>query len=648
MDQPITDSGPWTPGISSELPPELRPLMTLLRPENTRTPIASALELQKLTALPLGELVALRPERLLLHELLIRVTADFSVPDGSRIEDLGINFREIVRLLLARYIAPNMPDLVSAFERIRCELAQLIQTAWDDVTSAGGPVTASSSRGTGLLRAPGNSPTASSSQPASVPGSAGASQAARPSMLSRFFRRQKAVLHPPSAGTQQPPTMRSWGLEEIAACERIAAANLAAEPTRVTPATDTPQHLSAVAYRSLARVMHALFAVHGQPWGTRELLVSLATDLACNTYGSEALGQLIEPLLQQAAAEQGFGLLPTQPHPVVINTKGPSASGKSTLRPLQKHLAGVVGVQWSEFALISPDIWRKQLLDYPSLGKFYKYAGALTSDELQIIDQKLDRYMALKQRRGAMSHLLIDRFRFDSFAADSNEAGSNLLTRFGHSVYLFFMITPPEQLVERAWKRGLEVGRYKAVDDTLAHSVEAYAGMPKVFFTWIHRSDKHIHFEFLDNSVSFGDRPRTVAFGTNDTLHVLDVSRLLDIERFGRVNIEARTPDSLYRDRACLEPRHNLGFLQQCIGGFREVIFADQTQGQIYMRMVRGRPVIVDLELLGRMLQSPDVRVSFEAIAPGAMNGSVAAYEKPHYLRELRSPADSPTIGAWG
>ena len=54
------------------------------------------------------------------------------------------------------------------------------------------------------------------------------------------------------------------------------------------------------------------------------------------------------------------------------------------------------------------------------------------------------------------------------------------------------MITPPELLVERAWKRGLEFGRYKAVDDTLAHSVEAYTGMPDVFFTWVQRTDKQI------------------------------------------------------------------------------------------------------------------------------------------------------------
>ena len=24
----------------------------------------------------------------------------------------------------------------------------------------------------------------------------------------------------------------------------------------------------------------------------------------------------------------------------------------------------MIGIQWSDFALISPDIWRKQLLDY--------------------------------------------------------------------------------------------------------------------------------------------------------------------------------------------------------------------------------------------------------------------------------------------
>jgi len=40
-----------------------------------------------------GNLVAFRPERLVVHELLARVTADFSVEDGQKTEDLGINFQ---------------------------------------------------------------------------------------------------------------------------------------------------------------------------------------------------------------------------------------------------------------------------------------------------------------------------------------------------------------------------------------------------------------------------------------------------------------------------------------------------------------------------------------------------------------------------
>ena len=107
------------------------------------------------------------------------------------------------------------------------------------------------------------------------------------------------------------------------------------------------------------------------------------------------------------------------------------------MRPLQRYLAKVLGVKWDDFALISPDIWRKYLLDYDSHGEARRYAGTLTGHEVAIIDKKLDRYMAEKGERGQMSHLLIDRFRFDSFSSDPDkEDGSRLLTRFGQTVYM--------------------------------------------------------------------------------------------------------------------------------------------------------------------------------------------------------------------
>jgi hypothetical protein len=582
---PVDDSGPWNPGISSQVPANLRPLATLLRPENVTTSVASAIELEQLTGFPLGELVAFHPRRLVLHELLVRVMADFSVPDGSRIEDLGINFREIVKLLLTRYVEPRMEGINAAFLSLRSDLTQSILAAVPCRQAQIRP---------------------------------------QSSLVSRVFG--------PRRGNRLP-SGPAWGLPEIAEFEHRAGT--------------TDDTLQAVSHRCLARVMSALFAIHGQPWGTRELIVSLATDLACNIHGSQLIGELIDPILLEAAAEQRYNLLPSQSQPVVINTKGPSASGKSTLRPLQKRLAGTLGVSWSDFALISPDIWRKQLLDYGTLGDAYKYAGALTSEELQIVDHKLDRYMAYKQRRGSMSHLLIDRFRFDSFAADSHEAGSNLLTRFGHNVYLFFMITPPELLVERAWNRGLEVGRYKAVDDTLAHGVEAYTGMPDVFFTWV-RSAKRIHFEFLDNSVRLGELPRTVAFGSNDMLHVLDVGRMLDIERFGRVNVDARSPQALYANQRLMAPEYNVGFLRQCIKEFREVVFADQGSGRVYLRMVGGQPVLVDREALRLPLLDPDLYASLELVAPGVLTS--APGDGTRFLQYLNEPNNEgfPTIGQWG
>jgi len=247
-----------------------------------------------------------------------------------------------------------------------------------------------------------------------------------------------------------------------------------------------------------------------------------------------------------------------------------------------------------------------------------------------------------------MSHLLIDRFRFDSFAPDSAEAGSNLLTRFGQTVYLFFVITPPEMLVERAWQRGLEFGRYKAVDDTLAHSVEAYSGMPNVFFTWVCRSDKRIQFEFLDNTVRLGERPRTAAFGDNETFNVLDVKAILDIDRYARIDVDATAAEFLYPDHALLVPEKNVNFLKRCIATFHRVNFADQASGRIYLRIERGQPIFKDGAVLDRAVQTPDTLAAIRAVGPAALTGSVPEAPRETLLTAEQALESPPTLGQWG
>ncbi len=383
-------------------------------------------------------------------------------------------------------------------------------------------------------------------------------------------------------------------------------------------------------------------AKRGRLYGDTDLLTELAVTLVCNDYGSEVIGEAIQPIFQEAAAREGYRLLPPQAHPVVMNVKGASASGKSTMRPLQRALAEKLHLPWSEFALISPDIWRKYLLDYDSLGPAYKYAGTLSGHEVEIIDKKLDLRMAAKAADGRMSHLLIDRFRFDSFAPEGKES-RRLLTRFGDLVYMFFMITPPEMTVERAWKRGLKFGRYKAVDDLLAHNVEAYEGMPELFFTWALNTGRRVHYEFLDNSVAEGEQPRTVAYGWNQEMTILDVKAMLDIDRFRKININAHAPGEVYAGDN-LAPDCNVEFLKRCARMIPVINFADYDTGQVYARLEHGQWTWRDEQGFARALQDPDTKAGLEAVAPNKYDPAAA---KPFEQADLADDK-AHTLGAWG
>ncbi len=581
--------GPWNPGIQSQIPRHLLPRSTIFQAENVFTSVDEAAELRDLTGLELAELVRFRPERLALHELLIRVTGDFSVADGSRYEDLGINFRRMTGTILSRYLAPRMEEIVATYEAGRQQLTARIAS---ELSAALSPAPPLARRRTGIIG---------------------------------WLRRERGT----AAVAQEVIRESQAELWELSA-------------------NGSHDRLERAACRALAKVAAALYRHHGRPWGSPELIVKIATDLACNDYCSEEIGRLIEPLIIRAAAQENYQLLPAQEHPFVMNTKGPSASGKSTLRPLQKVLASRIGVRWEDFALISPDIWRKQLLDYSSLGADYRYGATLTGEELKIIDHKLDRHMTQKAEHRGMSHLVIDRFRFDSFAHDSDKAGSNLLTRFGHIVHLFFMVTPPQEIVLRAWKRGLEVGRYKAVDDLLAHSVEAYSGMPQLFFTWVQHEEMRVHYEFLDNSVALGEAPRTAAFGWNGRMYVLDVKCMLDIGRFRRVNINAGAPEQLYDEPGCEAPGNNTDFLAQCAARLHEITFAEHASGRIYLRIVAGKIVWVDGEVLHRALLDPETRAGIAAVAPGLAARTEFSQEPPQFVHQALRGEPISTLGDWG
>jgi hypothetical protein len=579
----------WNPGLDSQLPREYLPLSTIFRAENVSTSAAKADELSDFCGLPPEELVAFRVERLIVHELLIHVTTGIAVPDGRNDEDLGRNFRGIASTILNRFIAPHHRDLARVFEQLKHNASVIIAAELANAFQPKIPVTADESGHSRWL-----------------------------------FGFNKPKKSPPPSETVAESDQRivsAWLVQSHKTGDRLQASCCAA----------------------LHRVATAIISRHGRLLGDQALPGELALTLLCNDFGSEAIGEAILPFVQEAVAREGYRFLPRQEKPVVMNVKGASASGKSTMRPRQKVLAGKLKFPWDEFALISPDIWRKFLLDYTTLGAAYKYAGTLTGHEIEIIDRKLDRRMAERAARGEMPHLLIDRFRFDSFVPNLEEGSSRLLTRFGDLVYMFFMITPPEMTVERAWTRGLKLGRYKAVDDLLAHNVEAYAGMPELFFTWALIAGKRVHYEFLDNSVAEGRPPRTVAFGWNGEMTILDIKSMIDIERFRKINIQAHRAADVYANMD-LSPQSNVDFLKRCVRWIPVINFADYETGQVYARLQHGHWAWRDEPRFNRALDNPEASAGLRAVAPNI-------YAPPSGPEQKHMDVASEkmhTLGAWG
>ncbi len=520
----------WNPGLTSEIPARLMPKVTLYDPKNSTVDYSNAKEAADFCGLKPQDMVAFNASRLVVHEILIRVTADLMVPDGPSYEELGLNLRSMAARILDSHALPRLAEIEAKFDALGDEARRRIGEILDrDIFE----------------------------QEPSVPPSTG--------VLRRLFGKPNDA----PADTRAP--------------ELVALEKWRADLESGADAFET------TCLKALQSVVGGIVGQRGRLLADKDLIMRLAVNIVRNGHGSDVIGEMLEPIIEQAVKAKGYRRLPFQAEPVVMNVKGASGAGKSTIRPLQRELAERLGIPWQDFALVSPDYWRKFLLDYEGLGDDYKYAAMLTGQELEIIDKKLDHYMEGKAARGQMPHLLIDRFRFDSFAtAPRQQADGRLLSRFGDTVFMFFMITPPAETVERAWKRGLSTGRYKAVDDLLFHNIEAYTGMPQLFFTWANKERQKIHFEFLDNNVPFGERPKTAAFGWNGQLNVLDIDCMRRLNRYQRVNVDARRPEDVFDEHN----EEGSDLLADCIRKIPDVTFLDPHSLEVLGRTHGGKVVV--------------------------------------------------------
>ena len=551
----------WNPGIESHIPAAYQPLESIYRPENVFTARDEIDELTRETGLNHEELVTFKPARLALHELIIRITANIVVPEGEQEEDLGINFRIIAGHIFDQYLRPELPDIESSYAELHVRILAMVNKELEKTLFV------------------------SSTRPN------------KPGLLGRinFFQsNKKPVIKQESTAEKEFRVIASFR-EQGLSC------------------VHTEQ---AAVFRSLYRVLGSIANSRGFIGRDQEQLAIVTARHASNYYGSHLIGRRVARIVDNAIENEHYRRIPDADKPVLISLKGSSAAGKSSLRPMLLDMMQALGIDENGYGTISPDIWRRLLLDYDSLGDAYKYAGRLTSYEVNIIDSKLDSYIRAKaEQHRSIPHLVVDRFRFDSF---SSEKISRILHKtyvaYIDTMYMYFVITPPEETVTRGWQRGLARGRYKSVEDFLGHCVEAYSGIPKLLFKWMaYKKPKYI-FEFFDNSVPKGDFPTTSARGSQSKIQIFDPMVFVNIQRYQHINIRAEDVKSVYADVDKFVIEDNLEFLNQCIERFPLVEFIEPVSNIIYLQASNGRFNIIDIEVYTKISANRDLAAIFSKL----------------------------------
>jgi hypothetical protein len=516
----------WQPGVLPGIPRAYRALETIVSPAASFSTLEEIDEHDDLTGLGGETLTRFRPLRLALHETIVRVTADLAVAEGDAEEQFGHNFRAIARVIQDGYVAPRAGEIDALWHKVHTAAQSLA----DDILGR-------------TLFAP------------------------MPPMARRSWRdvlRRRPA--PPSPVADDP----------VAAFRR--------------DGLSSEDPLARAVFRALYRILGAIVVRRGRPCADRALLVRLAAADVANRLGGQRIGEVVDQAVAAALAKEQFTRVPIAAKPVLISLKGASAAGKSSLRPMIKRILREQGIAPDGYATISPDVWRRLLLDYESLGAAYKYAGHLTSRELMAIDGKLDRYIRAKaQRHHGIPHLVVDRFRFDSFESEKvARVLHDTYAKYVDTLLMYFVVTPPEETVERGWRRALERGRYKAVEDFLGHGVEAYVGMPKILFKWLSHPRPHYRYCFLDNRVPKGEFPKTIARGDQHQIDIFDPVGLTDIVRYQHINIHADAPERVYPPHIDHSVTANDGFLRELLRRIPTARFLDPASDRPYASADRG------------------------------------------------------------
>ena len=272
--------GPWNPGLSSTIPERLMSRVTLYDSKNSTVSWDEARSLSDVTGVKPQAMATFRPERLAMHNVLIRVSGELHVPDGPNYADLGINLRGMAAEIFDGHIEPVLDSIAADYAQL-CRKAEVY--------------IASELHSAVLARHHSNS----------IP---------RTALLGWLRSSRK-----PRPMVEQSPDQRALDYVNEHWIDEY-------------PDGD----LNLQCRCALARTLSAILSHRGSLLVDKNIIIRIATNLVANAAGSELVGRLVAPFFDQAVAALGYYRLPSQTDPVVLNAKGASAAGKSSIRRQQR------------------------------------------------------------------------------------------------------------------------------------------------------------------------------------------------------------------------------------------------------------------------------------------------------------------------
>jgi hypothetical protein len=127
-------------------------------------------------------------------------------------------------------------------------------------------------------------------------------------------------------------------------------------------------------------------------------------------------------------------------------------------------------------------------------------------------------------------------------------------------------------------------------------------------------------------------------------LNILDLSRLLDIDRYQKINVNAKQRNEIYAHMPDKDEDCRADFVRECVRQIQRVNFSNQETGQVFARIVVGKPEYWDARLCDRAFSDKRSRAAIKTIIRTQEEVVCYSGEEGGQL----DPRQNMTLGEWG